>query len=136
MRLKPSPPLTLFLCLIHAAELLTLASTLALCRPALAHRQAQRQAQTAVVTWYTGDWRTASGRRPGGHVIAADESVPFGSRVVFVSRGGRVWRGIVGDRGPAIQGRHYDISPAGFRALSDGRGLGAGVLKVRVRVGQ
>lgn len=89
-----------------------------------------------IVTYYTGDL-TASGRPCGGRNIAAPRKYPFGTVLEFTSRSGRVVRGVVADRGPAIRGDHFDLPPRMFAELvgKGWRKVGAAHVKAR-RVGK
>jgi len=77
--------------------------------------------------------RTASGvpYRPG-HLTAAHNSLPFGTRIKVTNvRTGRSVKVVVNDRGPHVKGRIVDLSK---RAANKIGLVDAGVAPVRLRV--
>jgi rare lipoprotein A len=79
---------------------------------------ASAQSGVASVYAYSGG-RTASGERASpGALTAAHRSLPFGTMVrVTNERNGRSVVVRINDRGPFVQGRVIDLTPAGARAL-------------------
>jgi rare lipoprotein A len=77
------------------------------------------QAQTGIASVYWEGKRTASGERMcSGCLTAAHRSLPFGTMVRVTNRSnGRSVVVRINDRGPFVDGRIIDLTPAGARAL-------------------
>ena len=77
-------------------------------------------AQSGIASVYAYDGgRTASGERASpGALTAAHRTLPFGTMVRVTNRSsGRSVVVRINDRGPFVQGRIIDLTPAGARAL-------------------
>ncbi len=91
---------------------------------------------TGLASWY-GDPHhgrpTASGEMfDKTKPTAAHRALPFGTRVAVTNLdNGRTVEVRVNDRGPFVNGRLIDLSEAAARNLG---GIGAGLMRVRVRV--
>jgi rare lipoprotein A len=83
------------------------------------------------------DHNTASGEKMNPHdMTAAHRTLPFGTKVTVVNRrNGRSAVVRINDRGPFVNGRVIDLSPAAAHAL-DLDGLAPVVLIVDSRVGE
>ena len=90
------------------------------------------QAETGIASIYAyAGSKTASGQRahPGG-LTAAHRTLPFGSMVKVINRrNGKSVTVRINDRGPFIQGRVIDVTPAAGQALGF-RGLAPVTLAV------
>jgi rare lipoprotein A len=76
-------------------------------------------AQTGVASIYDSGYRTASGARFNPHAMtAASKTLPLGSHVRVTNlRTGRSIGVTINDRGPYVQGRIIDLTPAAAGAL-------------------
>lgn len=112
--------LRLFLATLAAALIIGGALPFVLYRPAQAG--GVRQCGTASHYGVESGRRTANGEAfPTREATAAHRSLPFGSRVrVTDMRTGRAVMVRINDRGPYIDGRIIDMSPAAARALGMG----------------
>ena len=87
---------------------------------------------TGIASVYSGG-RTASGQRmDSGSMTAAHRSLPFGTMVTVVNHhNGRSVVVRINDRGPFVNGRVIDLSPAAGRAIGV-----SGLAPVSLRVGR
>lgn len=96
---------------------------------------ASNHVDTTIASWYSlPKHRTANGERmkPAGMTVA-HKSLPFGAVVEMKSRStGKTIIVRVNDRGPYVQGRGFDLTPAAFKAL--GHQLGEGVVDITYKV--
>lgn len=95
---------------------------LALLAALLSASPASASSQSGIASIYC-DVHTASGERMNcGAMTAAHRTLPFGT-MVTVSAHGRSVTVRINDRGPFIQGRVIDLSPAAAKAIGiDGLG--------------
>jgi rare lipoprotein A len=74
--------------------------------------------ETGIASVYSGE-KTANGEYAHAHALtAAHKTLPFGTRVKVTNmRNGRSVIVRINDRGPYINGRIIDLTPAGARAI-------------------
>lgn len=84
-----------------------------------ARQRARRPMRTALASWYDDGGATASGRHYPMNFASLMFGSEWGRRVVF-EHNGRWATGRLGDHGPYVSGRAFDLGPALKAALGCG----------------